>query len=63
MMNLEEVKLEIFASQNEIITLQSEAINDLIHLLVQHKGIDDAEFAPIKEKIDKAAMLRAEIGT
>ena len=56
-----EIKLEVFNSQNEIIQLQSEAIQGLVSLLIQHKDVDDADFASIKEKIDHAAMIRAEL--
>ena len=57
-----EIKLEIFNSQNEIIQLQSEALQEAIGLLIQHEDVDDADFASIKEKIDHAAMIRAELG-
>lgn len=56
-----EIRMEIFTSQNEIIQLQSEAIHGLISLLIQHKDVDDADFAGIKEKIDHAAEIRAEL--
>jgi len=56
-----EIKLEIYTSQNEIIQLQSEAIQGLVSLLIQHKDVDDADFAAIKEKIDHAAEIRAEL--
>lgn len=52
--------MEVLRSRNEIIRLQAEAIQGLVSLIVRRKSIDAPEFAPIKEKIDRAAMLRAE---
>lgn len=51
---------ELLESRNEIIRLLSEANQGLVSLIVRHKGVDDPEFDPIKEKIDRAAELRAE---
>lgn len=58
---INEIKVEIYESQNEIIRLQSDAVTGLVSLLAQHKDVDDADFAPIKEKIDLAAQIRAEL--
>ncbi|MBR1524361.1 MAG: hypothetical protein IJ641_07890 [Lachnospiraceae bacterium] len=57
---IREIEYELFESQSEIIRLQSEAIIGLVSLIAQHKDIDDTDFAPIKEKIDLAAQIRAE---
>lgn len=58
---IREIKQEIFENQDRIIRLQSEAVNGLLKLLAQHADVDEADFAPIKEKIDEAAMIRAEM--
>ena len=58
---IREIKAEVYEKQHEIIRLQSEAINELVSLLAQHKDVDDADFAPAKEKIDLAARIRAEM--
>ena len=64
----QEIKLEIFQhqsetiqTQTEIIQLQSEVINDLFHLLMQYMEVEEIDRLTIKEKIDRAAMLRAEL--
>lgn len=57
---LRDTATEVLQSRDEIIHLQAEAIQGLVSLIVRHKGVDDPEFDPIKEKIDRAAMLRAE---
>ena len=58
---IREIKAEVYEKQHEIIRLQSEAINELVSLLAQHKDVDDADFATVKEKIDHAAQIRAEM--
>lgn len=57
---IREIEYELFESQSEIIRLQGEAIAGLVSLMIQHKDIDDADFSAVKEKIDRAAKLRAE---
>ena len=56
-----EIKLEVYEKLNEIIRLQSDAIDGLISLLLQHESVENADLAPIKQKIDEAAMIRAEL--
>lgn len=59
---IKEIEYELFESQSEIIRLQSEAIIGLVSVMKQHGAVTDEEFAPIKEKIDHAARIRAEAG-
>ena len=56
-----EVKLEMFNSQNQIIHLQADAILELITLLQQHSDVAEADLLHVKEKIDRAAMIRSEL--
>ena len=58
---IREIRLELFENQNEIIRLQSEAIYDLYGLLSQHVEAAELDRLPVKEKIDRAAVLRAEL--
>ena len=58
---INEIKLELFENQNKIIRLQSDAIYDLYDLLSQHLEAAELDRLPVKAKIDKAAMLRAEL--
>ena len=58
---VQEIKIDIFAKQNEIIHLQSDAINGLLELIALHDDIDDADFSSIRAKIDKAAEMQAEM--
>ena len=58
---IREIEAEVFEKQHEIIKLQSEALNELVLLLLQHKDVDDADFMTAKEKIDLAAQIRAEM--
>lgn len=53
--------VEAFHAQSQIIDLLNSAVNDLVSLVIQHRDVDDAAFAPIKEKIDEAATIRAEL--
>lgn len=55
------VKLEVFSSQNEIIRLQADVIMELITLLQQHSDVSEADLIRVKEKIDRAAMIRTEL--
>ena len=57
---IREIREELFTAQEEIIRLQSEAIGKLVTLLIQHADVDEADFAPAKERIDEAARIRAE---
>ena len=55
-----EIELELFESQNEIIRLQSECIEELFRLLAMHLEPEDLSTIPVIEKINKTAMFRAE---
>lgn len=57
---IRDIKLELFESQNEIIRLQSECIDELFRLLAMHLEPEDLSSVPVIEKINRAAMLRAE---
>ena len=58
---IEKTLLEKYDTICELTKLQAEINMDLVSLLIQHKDVDDAAFAPIKAKIDEAAMIRAEL--
>lgn len=53
--------VEIIEKQNEIIRIQSEAIDDLFRMLLQHITAAEADKLPILERMNMAAALRAEI--
>lgn len=52
---------EILKQQNLIIKIQSNVINDLLALLMQHISAEEAENLPCIDKINLAAKIRAEI--
>ncbi len=65
---ISQIKLEIYEDltntvslQSDIISKQADAITGLVTLLQQHADVDAELFAPIKENIDEAAMIRAEL--
>lgn len=53
--------VEIVDRQNAIIQLQSQTINELFQLLMQHISADEADNLPCMERISQAAALRSEI--
>lgn len=53
---------EYFAMQHEIIKLQEDVINDLILQLLQYTTAEEIEGSSVKDKIDRAADIRAELG-
>lgn len=53
--------LEVVETQNAIIRLQSEVINELYIELMKHISCEEAENLPAKRKIDIAAQLRCDI--
>ncbi len=57
---MKDIKYEVFEAQSEIIRLQSEVIADLFRLLAIHAELDEADTQAAVEKINRAAMLRAE---
>lgn len=58
--NLKDIKLELFESQGAIIRLQSEVIDELFRLLCLHLEPEDFSKLPVIDKINEAAMIRAE---
>ena len=58
--DMRDIKCEVFEAQSEIIRLQSEVIDDLFRLLAIHAELDEADTQAAVEKINRAAMLRAE---
>ena len=58
--DMKDIKYEVFEAQSEIIRLQSEVIDDLFRLLAIHAELDEADTQAAIEKINRAAMLRAE---
>ncbi len=57
---IREIGLEIFKSQDEIIRIQSEVINELFQLLAMHMEAEELDRLPAVAKINRAAMLREE---
>ena len=47
--------------QSEIIRIQSEVINGLFSLVLQHISADEADALPCVQKINHAAEIRREI--
>ena len=58
--DIRDVKLELFESQNEIILLQAEAIDELFRLLVNHVETEELSNLSAVEKVNEAARIRAE---
>lgn len=50
--------IEAFETQNVIIKMQSEVINDLLSLLMQHEAVEKVDQLPCIQKINEAARLR-----
>lgn len=57
---IREIKVELFERQNEIIRIQSEAIDELFRLLSMYIAAEELDSLPVIEKINRAAMIRAE---
>jgi len=54
--------IEVVETQNTIIQLQSDVIDELFRLLLQHISAEEADALPAIEKINTAAGLRQGIG-
>lgn len=54
----EEKNLEIIETQCSIISMQSNIINELFSLLMQHISVQEADELPVIAKINEAARLR-----
>lgn len=52
---------EIIERQNEIIRIQSDSVNDLFRLLMEHITVEEADRLPVLKKLNHAAELKAEI--
>lgn len=52
---------ESFEIQNSIIRMQSQIINDLIIILMQHEAIESIDEMPFVDKINEAAKLKEKI--
>jgi len=54
--------LETVERQNSIIRIQSDVIDELFRLLLQHISAEEADSLPVIQKINTAASLRKEVG-
>ncbi len=54
--------LKTVETQNSIIRIQSEVIDELFRLLLQHISAEEADSLPVLQKINTAASLRQDIG-
>ncbi len=54
--------LKTVERQNSIIRIQSDVIDELFRLLLQHISAEEADSLPVIRKINTAASLRQEIG-
>ncbi len=53
--------VETVEKLNTIISIQSEAINELFNLLMQHISAEEADELPVIKKINHAAEIQAEL--
>lgn len=53
---------DAICKQEKIISLQSDVIDELFLLLMQHISADDADALPVIAKINEAAVIRRETG-
>lgn len=53
--------VEIIERQNEIIRIQSDSVNELFRLLMEHITVEEADRLPVLKKLNYAAELKAEI--
>lgn len=54
--------LKVVEQQNAIIRIQSNVIDELFLLLMQHISAKEAESLPCIARVNQAAEIRAEIG-
>ena len=52
---------EIIERQNEIIRIQSDSVNELFRLLMEHISVEEADNLPVLKKLNYAAEIKAEI--
>ena len=55
--------VQVFQMQQDIINLQSKVIDDLFLQLMQHASLEEVDNMSCIAKINRAAELRAMIGT
>ena len=55
--------VESFEVQNSIIRMQSQIINDLILILMQHEETENIDGMPFVNKINEVAKLKESIST
>lgn len=53
--------VEIIERQNEIIRIQSDSVNELFRLLMEHISVEEADNLPVIKKLNLAAEIKAEI--
>lgn len=53
--------VEVVSLQSEIIKIQSDAIDELFKLLMQHISAEEADALPVVAMINNAAEIRREI--
>lgn len=53
--------VEVVSLQSEIIKIQSDAIDELFKLLMQHINAEEADALPVVAMINHAAEIRREI--
>lgn len=53
--------VEVVEAQNAVIRIQSEVIDELFILLMQHISAEEADQLPVLQKINHAATLREDI--
>ena len=53
--------VEIIERQNEIIRIQSDSVNELFRLLMEHISVEEADNLPVLKKLNLAAEIKAEI--
>jgi hypothetical protein len=53
--------MEIIERQNEIIRIQSDSVNELFRLLMEHITVEEADQLPVLKKLNLAAEIKAEI--
>lgn len=55
--------VELAEKLTSVISIQSEVINDLFNLLMQHIGPEEADRLPVVQKINQAAEIMRTVET
>lgn len=53
--------IEVVNQQNQIIKIQSDVINELFILLMQHIEVSEVDRLPVVAKINEAAKIQKEV--